>query len=837
MLALALRAIFYNRNMMHDFQQTTFFGRTQELTEITQRLSDSSCRLLTLLGIGGIGKTRLAQATMKRVGATFADGVAFVALQAVDSADLLISAIAAAQHISLPGTNADSTQLIASLRDHNTLLILDNFEQLVPDDDALLLITRLISHTQHLTLLITSRLALNLQHEWLYPLGGLADTSEAAQALFAERAQRVRLDFDRVADADAIERICQLVDGMPLAIELAAAWAKSLSSAEIAAEIAQDLSILETTMRDRPARHRSLQSIFDQTWQHLTLNEQAVLARLSVFRSGFDRAAARAVAQADRRVLVSLVDQALLQFSAEHRYHLHEFIRQSAATRLEAMGQSKTTQLAHHTHFTNFLTERIGNDNQLRTLQEIARELDNVRTAINFAFETNRIEILGAVTQAANIIFLYLNRFREGLETWQRIATFLANRQDKVAVIIRINALVTQSWHLFRIGQIAKAESTLHEANRLIKSHTIEPAQLGNEEPRAPLTLFYLAQGKHKRAKLMAQTLYDTYRHEPRPINLRYALYALASIALNEGNFEQAKQYTDELMEAVKRLGTEWYAAFGHDLLASIALEQHNDLLTARHHYNLSHAIRQKFNDPAGIINLASIAFLEQDYVQAKQHYLAALSTYRQIANRPMLTMTLLGLARIALMEADLASAQTYLSEGLLIAAETADQFRFHNTMVKISELLLRGGQLAQGFAVLDYVKRADLANGHQRSTSFATAYRPPANMPQLPDDPVIATSITHSWLQTPLRITSPSPPAPSQSLIDPLTERELEVLSLIMDGMTNPQIAHKLVVSLGTIKSHCHNIYSKLGVNNRTQAAKRARELRLLDNEDALFS
>ena len=266
---------------------TSFIGREKEYTDIQQLLAQPDCRLLTLVGPGGIGKTRLALQLSALIGHKFARGAFVVYLQPIRSAEFFASAVADALGVSLTGQEPPLAQLAHYLSDKEALIIMDNFEHLL---DAAEQLATLLSATPHVKYLITSREALNLQEEWLYPVSGLAFPTDAATEqkddavqLFNERAQRVYPDFTPDKEVDAVIQICRLVEGMPLALELAAAWRKTLNCQEIAAEIQGGLAFLTTRLRNVSARHHSMQTVFDQTWQRLNEQEQAVFKRLVGF--------------------------------------------------------------------------------------------------------------------------------------------------------------------------------------------------------------------------------------------------------------------------------------------------------------------------------------------------------------------------------------------------------------------------------------------------------------------------------------------------------------------------------------------------------------------------
>jgi len=352
-----------------------FVGREVELGQLVSRLNDPDCRLLTLVGPGGVGKTRLAiegarhyvqpERTLGEVG--FTDGVYTVNMATLIGEDLatparvehsspcqkFAMAIADALRLSLLDLSDLIEPLLNHLRHKTMLLALDNYEPLHEEDPF---VTSILQNAPGVKLLVTSRERLNLREEWTMAIGGLdypasdwgpggapatGDGNEdeiailenySAVAFFVRQAQRVRGEFLLPrAEAPSIVRICQLVEGFPLALELAADWLRVLSCAEIVQEIEKNLDFLSTTMSNMSERHRSMRAVFARSWQRLSPQEQAVFRQLSVFRGGFQREAAQAVAAASLRILTSLVDKSLLRLTPTGHYEIHELLRQFAA--------------------------------------------------------------------------------------------------------------------------------------------------------------------------------------------------------------------------------------------------------------------------------------------------------------------------------------------------------------------------------------------------------------------------------------------------------------------------------------------------------------------------
>ena len=339
-------------------QSTPLVGRSAELAQIVSLLANPDCRLLTLLGVGGIGKTRLAIGAAKRVldadtrkqDSWVAEEVYFVSLVSVEKAEQVLATIA--ESLELQVTSSDLRVDIASyLQSRTLLLVLDNFEHL---PDAADTVAHLLQGATEVKILVTSRERLHLREEWLMPVAGLALAegllSEAGQLFFLS-AQRVQPAFSSYGQEEAIATICAQVEGMPLAIELAASWVRFMSCAEIARQLAQNSHIFTSTLRNVPERHRNLRSLFEHSWQMLSPDERRLYARLSVFRGSFDREAAEQVAFATLPLLAALIDKSMLRHIPVGKYELHELLRQFGVVKLEEFGELAATRERHIDYF------------------------------------------------------------------------------------------------------------------------------------------------------------------------------------------------------------------------------------------------------------------------------------------------------------------------------------------------------------------------------------------------------------------------------------------------------------------------------------------------------
>jgi predicted ATPase/class 3 adenylate cyclase len=411
--------------------RTSFVGRASELEAIDRLLEDPGCRLLTLVGPGGAGKTRLAlEAAARRVD-RYPHGVHFVPLASVTSPDFLAPALAESIQFAVDAVHSGFSaqdQLLDYLSERSTLLVLDNFEHLVEGSGFL---SEVIERTPHVELLATSRERLNVQSEWVFDVEGLGlaedgNGSASAVRLFVERATQVVPGFvlDAAAYSQAL-RICRLVDGTPLGIELAASWVSVLSCAEIADEIEGNIDFLATSMRDVPERHRSLRAAIDQSWRLLTEEQRSAFSRLSVFRGSFDRSASAAVTGADVRLLSELVAKSLVRRPDFGRFELHELLRQYADEQLRlSPAEEADARERHARHYAARLLERqaaLMGPEVAVARDELRGELDNLRAAAGWTLAEDDEDVAQPVLEAF-YTFLWMHSWFEGAETLEGLA-------------------------------------------------------------------------------------------------------------------------------------------------------------------------------------------------------------------------------------------------------------------------------------------------------------------------------------------------------------------------------------------------------------------------------
>lgn len=399
-------------------QLTPFVGRVQEVAAISAQLQQPDHRLVTLIGPGGMGKTRLALAVAQNILDRYADGVFFIALAPLTSTAALAPAIVSALDLNLPGANVEKS-LLHFLRSKELLLILDNIEHL---PDAVSTVVTLIEGAPGVQIIATSRARLNLQGEQLYHVQPLLFPSSQsledglatdAVRLFSQCARRVNPAFciDR-ATLPAVLRICQLVEGMPLGLEMAAAQTAWLALTEIAREIEAHSDFLATDWADVPVRQRSMRAVFTWSWELLDEQDQQTFSRLSIFRGGFTREAATAIIGAPLRSLINLVNKSLLYVSYTQttaaRYQVHELLRQFGAEQLATLPDECTAVEARHsTYYLTWLAARewqLARHEPRQAATEIQQELDNIRSAWAHAAATANIPLLAS---GVNVLMRY----------------------------------------------------------------------------------------------------------------------------------------------------------------------------------------------------------------------------------------------------------------------------------------------------------------------------------------------------------------------------------------------------------------------------------------------
>jgi predicted ATPase/DNA-binding CsgD family transcriptional regulator len=846
----------------HSFspQLTPLIGRQAEATDIRTMLTETSCRLLTLVGPGGIGKTTLAVHAADRLLDDFRHGVVFVPLQPIQTSEFVATAVADALGFSLAGPQEPLVQVCHYLRDKELLLVLDNFEHLLAELDTL---TVILQSAPTLKVLVTSREALNLRDEWLYLVSGLGYPQAAetqalsdypAIQLFVDRACRVRNDFSLASEYPGIVRICQLVEGMPLALELAASWAKALRCEDIATEIEHNLDFLSTRLRDLPRRHHSMRAVFEHSWALLTDDEQTVFRRLCVFRSGFTHQAAAQVARASLAPLLSLVDKSLVRWLADDRYQIHELLRQYAQEKLEETPSDVVrTRDAHCIYYADFLYARerdMTRRRQLEAAAEIEVELDNVRAAWHWALETYKVTEIVRSLQTLGRFDQFRSRYREGAAMFEQAVRALEREsptsEQQTALIL---LLVYLGWLYIRLGQLEQAQAALLRCQALYAALDLLPLPGISTDPDTALSIVALNKGDYTSATELGEIARQRNTAAGQQYNLQLAHYVLSSAARAKGEYGTARHHARHVYKLSQEMGDRWFMAYCRNELGQVEQALGN-YVAAEQHFRTSFQIRLEFKDSEGMAvalrHMGQIAMLQADCIEARRLFAQSRALYEEINDRGGLASALEGLGAATGALGDYVTARQHFHRALQLAVEIEFVPLMFSLFIHVGEFFIQTGNATWGInlLVLTYHHPASSHATKDRAAQLLAHYRPTPTLDLRarvsPSDKKDALEELAAQLLTELALSAglhDSEPAargplllPAQpSLVEQLTQRELELLRLLAQGLSNQDIAETLIVSVGTVKAHNHSIFAKLGVNNRTQAVMRAQELHLI--------
>ena len=545
---------------------TPFLGRERELTEVVRLLADPKLRLVSIVGAGGMGKTRLAIESGRRVTAHFPDGVFFVSLAALHTEDDLVSSIAMTLRFSFQtDARPPQQQMLDYLQDKALLLILDNFEHLI---DCARLVLDILQTAPRVKVLATSRERLRLSGESIYPLEGMdfpdwetpADAVEySAIDLFRQSALLVRPDYTvPPEDLPYIVRICRRVYGMPLGILLAAAWVQILSLQEISAELDRSLDFLTSDLQDLPERQRSIRAVFNHSWRLLSEDEQIVLRQMSLFHGSFSRQAAGEVIGANLSVLTALLNKSLVQRTAAGRFELHALVRQFAAEKQKQDPAFATQAERHARYYLTFLRQQMGDrsDDPLQTwLANVTADLENIRAAWGWATQAPQPTLLDTALDSLCHYYELQGRYEEGANASGVAAKAARSADDAVG---EVNALIWQAAFLRILGDQSESKKRLLDSQAILEELSRTGRDLRREQAMLSLGFARLARDTGDGAaarQYLVQSLavfeeLDDYRSAVRVLGeLNYVLRNLDNV----GTMAQSHQQRREAAEAARR--------------------------------------------------------------------------------------------------------------------------------------------------------------------------------------------------------------------------------------------------------------------------------------------
>ncbi len=715
---------------------TSFLGRDIELAQIAALIADPTCRLLTLLGPGGIGKSRLAlQAAYGHTAPNrrFVDGIFFVSLAAATQLDEAIPLIAAAVGCIFSGQRAPRSELLHHVQSRALLLVLDNCEHLV---DEATFFAEMLAAAPQLMLLATSRERLRLYEESIFDVRALsappaevhkADELIASSAvqLFVERARRVNLAFDFIAEAEAVAAICRLVEGIPLGIELAAGWVRNHSCAAIAEAIRQGIDFLASQVQNAPPRHRSLRAAFDHSWRLLDQADAALFNRLVVFRGGFDAQAAQAVADASPTALMRLTDKSLVQRQPDGRYSVHELLRQYGETKIKT-SERASTQEDHARYYAALVAQQQPfreSETEMAAIARLRADFDNIRAGWQWLL--GRIYSIGgpapadpsaladlAQSYAPMLAYFLLRecRYEEGrqLLTAAEAAMVragwdgLAAPSQAQTTLAQLRSLLADL--LFYLSQFTEIERLIEKAlpPLIAAGQTVEVA-----EALARLGRAYLRMGRYDEAETVLQQSIEHYHAAGEEKRIALALNALGIVHSNQGRFAEARGYYEQCLAIFRRAGYQRGIA---NMLSNLgsnygrAGDFARSLLLYQETYQIALRIGDRLTTAIALSNLGSVSRSLGRHDQALRYYEESLDLCRAIGERRWTAASLNGLALNWIEQGRLAAAYDHAREALTIAAAIDSAPDVMDSLSLLGQVLAAQGEIERAYTILHFV-------------------------------------------------------------------------------------------------------------------------------------
>jgi predicted ATPase/DNA-binding CsgD family transcriptional regulator len=863
-------------------QLTSFVGREQDAAAVVKLLRHPEVRLLTLTGPAGVGKTRLALAVTMEIREHFADGTCFVPLAPIGDPDLVGSTIAQTLGMSEVGALPIFERIKASLRHKHFLLLLDNFEQVVR---AAPQVMDLLMVCPQLKVLVTSRQVLHLQAEHLFPVPPLAlpdldhlpERKELAQyaavSLFLQRAQALLPGFQLTeANARAIAEICVHLDGLPLAIELAAARVRLLPPQALLARLSQRLAVLMGGAQDVPARQQTLRDTIAWSYDLLTAQEQRLFRCLSVFVGGFTLEEAEAVSKLSNEtepgavstmdVVGALLDKSLLlqgkQEGEEPRLTMFETIREYGLKCLRQSGEMELTRRAHANYYLALAEEaepELSGPQQTVWLERLDLEHGNLRAALGWSLEQDEAgQGPGDSREMALRFGIALRRFwniRGHLSEGRAFLERALAASEGAEAAMRAKALQAVASLVVYQGD--------HERGEALCRESLAQSWERGDTAGTAFSLYLLGilaweKGELSLVRSRMEESLARYKELNDKESIAHILTHLADLASQQGEYARAQALYEESLAINRELGNAREIAGSLGGTAWMLFVSQGDPTTVRALFEESLVLYQELGDKYGMANSLfhlGLVALQQDDVTTARRQAEESVVLSRVGGVPWETAWSLSvLARVEAHRGEHAAARVLYEESLEMVRKIGDKLNIAFILEGMASLLVTQAEPAQAARLWGaaealresmgtpiwpveraaYERSVERVRAQLGEKPFATAWAEGRTMtpePALASLEPATCSGPSSAPSSPSAIVTPAPKAATSP--DGLTTREVEVLRLLAQGLTSAQIAEQLVIGVVTVNFHVRSIYSKLGVSSRSAATRYAIEHRLV--------